>query len=198
MTESTCSLRWLTSEKVFLGRPLKKGQRGDGGWPRPLEVVVHADRWTFGLPLSAMVFGPLGWVSWAFLAPGMLAGDANLIGAKRDITTMACPAYADAHDLFHPLRISTSRGCPFARIELESILHEHGTSLFFLNCIAGGSGLGKPLAGLCESGLGILDRLLQSSRHRGWGRSPDWGNRLRSRGEGKAAIFFQLRTSTQS
>lgn len=157
MTESPCSLQWLTSEEVLLRGPLQKGQRSDRRRPGALEIFIHPNRWTLGLFLSAVVFGSLGRVSRAFLAPGMLTGDANLIGAKGDIASMACTAYADAHNLFHPLRISAGRGCPFTRFELESILREHGTSFLFLNCIAGGSGFGKPLADFSESRLGILD-----------------------------------------
>lgn len=157
MTEPTCSLHRVTSEEVFLGGPLKNGQRGNRRSPGALEVFIHPNRWTLGLFLSAVIFGPLGRVSRAFFAPRVLAGDADLIGPKKNITSMACTAYADAHDLFHPLRIPAGKGCPFTRFEFKSILREHGTSLLFLNCIAGGSGFGKPLAGLRESRLGILD-----------------------------------------
>ena len=157
VTESTCSLHRLTSEEVFLGGSLKDGQRGDRRSPGALEVFIHPNRRTLGLFLSTVVFGPLGRVSRAFLAPRMLAGDANLIGAKRNVTSMACTAYADAHDLFHPFRIPAGRRCPFARFEPKPILHEHGTSFLLLDGIADGGGFSEPLAGLCESRLGILD-----------------------------------------
>ena len=197
VAESARPLYWLTAEEFLFAGPVKNGQRADRGSSRPLEVFIHANRRALGLPLPTVLLGPLRWIPWAFLATGMLAGDAHLLGAKRDVTPMTGTAYANAHDLFHSLRISAGRGCPFTRFELESVLDENRTSFLFLNCIAGSSGLGQSLTGLCESRLGVLDRLLQRSRNRGYGRSPGLGNRFRGRGQ-RGAADCQLRKSTAS
>ena len=198
VAESTDPLHRLTAEELLLAGSLKDGQWGDGGSHRPLESFIHSNSGTLG-PFPAVILGSHRRIPRAFLATGMLAGDANLIGAKRDIASMACTTYADAHNLFHSLRISAGWWCPFPWFELESVLHEHGTSFLFLNSIADSSSLGKSLAGLCESRLGVLDRLLQSGRNRGaGGRSPGLRSCVRGGGQGRAAVFFQLRTSTQS
>lgn len=197
VAESARPLHWLTAEEFLLAGPVQNGQRADGGSSRPLEVLIHSHRWALGLPLPTVLLGPPRRVPGAFLATGMLAGDAYLIGAKRDVTSMACPAYANAHDLFHSLRISAGRGCPFTRFELEPVLDENRTSFLFLNGIAGSRGLGQSLAALGESRLGLLDRLLQRRRNRGYGRSPSWGNCFRRRGQ-RGAANCQLRQSTRS
>lgn len=184
MAESTGSLHRITTEELLLAGPLKKGQWPN--WSRPLKTLIHPNRWTLG-PLSAVILGPLRRVPRAFLATGMLARDANLIGAEKDIASMACTADADAHNPFHSLCVSAGRGCPFPWLELESVLDEHGTSLLFLDFIAGRSRLSKSLVAFLKNRLCVHDRLLQSSRNRGSGRSPGLRNCFRGRGQGRAA-----------
>lgn len=188
VAEPTGPLHRVPADEFLPGGPLENGQLPERRRGRPLEILVHRNRWTRGRSFREPILGPLGRVPRAFLATGMLAADANLFGAERDVASMACSADPDAYDLFHPLGISARGGCPLARFEPEPILDEHGPSFLFLNRIAGSSSLGQSVVGVFECRLGVLDRLLQSSRDRGAGRSIAFGRRCYHTGNARAAI----------
>ncbi len=180
--------RRIRSGEVLPGRSMQHVQRCDRRRLRARVILIDHDDRGRRRPGHAQFGRHLRRVFRAFLAPGMLAGDADAIGAKRHATPMACPADADAHDLFHSLGIAAGGRRPFARFQGETVLHKHRTRFLFLQGVAGRRRLREPRAGPLETGFGVPDRLLESSRNGRVGRSPGCGKVCRHRGRVRAAF----------
>jgi hypothetical protein len=174
--------------QLFRGGPMANRQRCNDGRMRPGISLIHHHGWIPHHSFGWGLLGPLGWVPRAFLTTGVLAALTHLIGAERDVTTMACPMHPHAYDLFHSLNVPAGGEYPIARFQLEPILDKQHPSFLFLNGMATRSCFRQPLTVLLERRLRVLDGLLKGSRDRGDGRSLGFGQCCLESGKGSAVI----------
>lgn len=87
-----------------------------------------------------------------FLASGVLAIDADLVGAKSRLAPVAGTADTHANGLAHSLDGHVGGRFPLAGFESEAILGEQGAGFFLLN--------GAPVGNHGRFGLRLFDRSL--------------------------------------